>query len=105
MEPSEQQRRYARFWKKFWLLTRGRLDVLRAMDVIVEEEADPQFREVLARVRSTLREGEPLSEALNLQPDVFSRAVRELVRSAERTGAWDEILPLVAEGLSDGTFN
>lgn len=105
MEAREAACRQARFWRKFLLLTRGRLDVLRAMDVIIEEETEAAFRETLVALRDMLRQGHPLSEGLAKHPTVFSRAVRELVMSAERTGAWEEILPLMADGLADGTLD
>lgn len=105
MESREAACRQARFWRKFLLLTCGRLDVLRAMDVIIAEEPDPAFRALLESLRAGLRQGEPLSDGLAQHPAVFSRAVRELITSAERTGAWDEILPLLADGLSDGTLD
>jgi type II secretory pathway component PulF len=101
---NERQRRQAAFWKKFALLTRGRLDVLRAMDIIIAEEADAEWRGVLSAVNQSLRSGAALSDALEPHANVFSRSVRELVRSAERTGAWDEILPLIATGLLDATL-
>jgi len=38
-------------------------------------------------------------------PREFSPAVRELVKTAEKTGAWDDILQEIADGLQEGTFN
>lgn len=105
MDPGATRQRQAHFWRKFSLLTRGRLDVLRALSIIVAEEPDPAFRETLSALHAVLQTGMALSEALEQHPGIFSRAVRELVRSAERTGAWDDILPLIAEGLSDGTLD
>jgi len=102
--PGDKQKLQARFWRKFQLLTRGRLDVRRAMDVIVEEERDPELKRTLQQLRTSLNEGQPLSEALAAFPGEFSRAVRELIRSAEHTGAWDEILPLISQGLDDSTL-
>ena len=93
------------FWRKLHKLTRGRIDVLRAMEICIKEESDADFRSVLEAVYSTLRSGTLLSEALDKQPEVFSVSVRELVRSAERSGAWDDILPIIAEGLTDETFD
>jgi type II secretory pathway component PulF len=102
--PSEAQINQARFWRKLQKLTRGRIDIFRAMEVIVEEENDPDFKAVLETVNAKLREGNPLSLAMEDAADRFSKSVRELVRSAEMSGAWDEILPIIADGLEDGTF-
>lgn len=103
--PSDAQAIQARFWKKLQKLTRGRIDIFHAMEIIVEEERDPDFRSALEAVNSKLREGNQLSLAMEAASDRFSKSVRELVRSAEKTGAWDEILPIIAQGLEDDTFD
>jgi len=105
MPASDKQLRQARFWKKLLRLTRGRVTVLRALDVIGAEDPDEAFRAVLAAIRRDLEAGLALSEALTRQGPEFSRSVLELVRTAEATGAWDEILQEIADGLSDGTFD
>ena len=102
--PSGAQLDQARFWKKIQKLTRGRIDILRAMEIVVAEEGNPEFKAALERVYSEIREGREFSTAMEAAADHFSYSVRELVRSAEKTGAWDEILPLIAEGLEDDTF-
>ena len=103
--PSEAQINQARFWRKLQKLTRGRIDIFRAMEVIVEEESDPDLKAALEDVNRELRKGNPLSLAMEAAADRFSKSVRELVHSAETSGAWDEILPIIADGLEDGTFN
>ncbi|MCE9615198.1 MAG: type II secretion system F family protein [Lentisphaerae bacterium] len=105
MPPGDQQLRQARFWRKFMLLTRGRIEVRRALDIIIAEEADASLQQQWRSLRAAVLAGQPLSEALEAAPGTFSRAVRELVRSAEQSGAWDDILPLIAQGLEDGTFD
>ena len=105
MHPSDKQLRQARFWKKLLRLTRGRVTVLRAFDVIGAEEPDSPFRAVLTALRRDLDAGLALSEALRKQAPEFSMSVVELIRTAEATGAWDEILQEIADGLSDGTFD
>lgn len=95
----------ARLWRKFQLLTRGRIDALRALEIILQEESTDVGRNVVGPLRDAVSRGQQLSEALDAQPAVFSISARELIRSAERTGAWDDILPLLAQGLADGTFD
>jgi type II secretory pathway component PulF len=96
---------HAGFWRKFLLLTRGRLDVIRALDTIIDETGDVALQAAVERLREAVRSGCALGDAVDRQPDVFSRSVRELIKSADRTGAWDDILPIVAQGLEDGTFD
>ena len=104
MQIPEKQERLARFWKKYLRLTRGRVTALRALDLAAEEERDPGFRQVLRSIHSAVDQGTPLSEALKQHPGEFSPSITELVRTAEKTGAWDEILVEIAEGLQEGTF-
>ena len=104
MEISDKQRSLARFWKKFLRLTRGRVTVLRTLELASEEEKDPDFKRVIQDVRKKLDSGAQLSEALREHPADFSPSVVELVRAAEKSGAWDEILVEITDGLSEGTF-
>ena len=94
-----------RFWKKFLRLTRGRVTVLRALDVITQEEKDPVYKNLVASLKRTVEKGSPLSVAAGEYPEHFSKSVIELLMTAEQTGAWDEILPEIAEGIEDGTFD
>lgn len=105
MNVSGKQIRLARFWKKFLRLTRGRVPVLRAVEIITGEEADPSFKKVLCSIREELNGGSTLSEVIGKHPAEFSPSVVELIRTAEKSGAWDEILQEVADGLHDGTFD
>ena len=94
-----------RFWKKFLRLTRGRVAVLRALTVISQEEEDPRCRRLIEALTHTVEKGCPLSAAMAEHPQHFSRSVVELLKTAEKTGAWEEILPEIVGGLEDGTFD
>ena len=98
-------RRQARFWRKFLRLTRGRVTVLRALDVIAMEEEDESARAAVLSLRADVIDGLTLSEALAKRRPEFSLSVVELVKTAEKTGAWDEILEEIAGGIEDGTFD
>jgi type IV pilus assembly protein PilC len=104
MKISARQRAQALFWRKFMRLTRGRVGILRALEVIAEEEKESAFRAVVDSIRTSLDGGSTLSEAIGACAGEFSPAVRELVKTAEKTGAWDEILQEIADGLAEGTF-
>ena len=104
MEISEKQARHAKFWKKFLRLTRGRVPVLRALAIIGEEEKRKSFKSVVISIRKDMDKGKELSEAIVKHPKEFSPSILELVKSAEKSGAWDEILKEISEGLQDGTF-
>lgn len=104
MKVSKQQFARAKFWRKFLRLTRGRVPVLRALDVISEEETDPRSRKLVKDIRAAMDGGATLSEAIGAFKKDFSLSIVELVKTAEKTGAWDEILQEIADGLQDGTF-
>ena len=100
----DSQAQQARFWEKYTLLTRGRIDTFHAFEVIIEETTEPKFKATIQAVYDSLRGGNTLSEALGEHPGTFCLSIRELASSAEKSGAWDDILPVIVEGLKDGTF-
>jgi len=104
MSVSEKQLQQSRFWRKYLRLSRAGVPILRAFEIMSEEEPDAAFAEVLAALLGHLRDGVSLSDALQRFPKVFALSSVELVRTAERRGAWDEILQELSEGLADGTF-
>jgi len=104
MKVSRKQLQQSMFWRKFLRLTRGRVGVLRALEVMAEEEKDPRFRTLANDIRTAMEGGATLSEAVRSFPKMFSPSVRELIKTTEKTGAWDEILLEIADGLQDGTF-
>ncbi len=103
--PSESQTEQARFWRKFLRLTRGRIDTLHALEVILQEALPPELKATLEDILKALKSGMCVSDAFRQHPDTFSLCVLELVASAEKSGAWDEILEEIAGGLEDGTFD
>jgi type IV pilus assembly protein PilC len=105
MEISEKQLRHMKFWKKFLRLTRGRVPTLRALEVIGEEEVNASFSKIIHSIRLAMEQGVSMSQALKKYPAEFSVSVVELIRVAEKSGAWDEILPEITDGLSEGTFD
>ena len=105
METPAKQQRHARFWKKFLRLTRGRVPVLRTLHISALEAHDEEFQAVLSTVHKDVEEGATLSEAIARHPEEFSLSIVELVKTAEGSGAWDEILDEIADGLAEGTFD
>lgn len=97
--------RHAFFWKKLLRLTRGRISLIRALEIIAEEESHKEWGLVVSRLIKLMGQGRTLADAVCEQPAVFSLSVRELVIAAERSGAWEEIMDELAEGLRDGTFS
>ena len=105
MEVSQEQLKHARFWRKLLRLSRGRVAVLRALEVIALEEKDAGFKGIVSDIHDRMEDGAILSEALAEHAAVFSLSVREMIKTAEKCGAWDEILLEIAQGLEEGTFD
>lgn len=105
MQASENQLNKARFWKKFLRLTRGRVPVMRTLEVILQEETDDSFKKTLSSILSDVEKGTSLQQALGKHPAEFSASILELIKTAEKCGAWDEILQEVTDGLEEGTFH
>lgn len=103
-DPTLHQTQQGRFWKKYLRLIRAGVTALRALEIIVEEEPDAEFRAVVQHLHDRLREGYPLSETMAEHDARFSLAVRELVHTAEKNGNWDLVLEELSAGLMEGTF-
>ena len=95
----------ARFWRKYLRLTRSGVPVLRALEVIEAEADDEQICRLVSTLRRGIEDGATLSAAMDQSSYAFSPSVRELICTAERRGAWDEILEELAAGLEEGTFD
>ena len=104
MEATKKQLRLAGFWRKYLRLTRGRVGVLRALEIMAEEEADKDFQCVMREIHNDLQEGLLFREAIEKHPTEFSLSVREIVKVAEKSGAWDEVIPEIVAGLEEGVF-
>jgi type IV pilus assembly protein PilC len=104
MEMTEKQARLIKFWKKFMRMTRGRVTVLRTLEIVAIEEKDETFMVAVKDIRTTIEGGSTMSQAMLKHPDDFSPSIVELIKTAEKTGAWDEILQEIVDGLLDGTF-
>jgi type II secretory pathway component PulF len=96
--------RHARLWRKYLRLTRGGVLTLRALEVVREEEPDEEFKEVISTIRAEIESGQIMSQALEKLCPEFSLSEIELIKAAEKRGAWDEVLQELADGLLDGTF-
>lgn len=105
MNSPEPRNPQSRFWRKYFRLTRAGVPVLRALAVIAEEERDPSFKDTILALLQDIEGGARLSNATGKHPATFSNSVCELIRTAERRGAWDEVLEELCAGLEDGTFS
>lgn len=71
---------------------RAGIPILEALDLLAEESANVQLREILGAVAGSVRSGETFSEAIDAHPSVFPLSYRTMLRSAELTGDLDLVL-------------
>ncbi len=75
---------------------RAGIPILDALDVLVEDMANPKFRAILIDVGRKLRAGSSFAAALNDHHKVFPRYFVAMVRSAELTGKLDQTFDQLA---------
>ncbi|MBF4990175.1 type II secretion system F family protein [Methylophilus sp. QUAN] len=74
------------FSQELLTLLESGLSLIEAIEGLAEKEQQDHARAVLTQLRTALFEGLPLSQALALQPSVFSPLYIALIRASERTG-------------------
>ncbi len=67
-------------------LLKSGLPIVQALEVLVERQREPFFREVLDDVREQVRTGKDLSQAIATYPDVFPPIYAPTLLAGERTG-------------------
>jgi len=72
---------------------------------ISEEEDDPPFSENGWTISGLPGRGGHISEAVGKVPERNSPRRCGTREDGEKTGAWDDILQEIADGLQEGTFN
>jgi general secretion pathway protein F/type IV pilus assembly protein PilC len=76
------------------------LQLPQALGVLAERQENAAIRQVAARVRDGLREGEPLSAALRAASPSFDDLYTNLVAAGEASGSLTEILKRQADSLT-----
>ena len=73
------------FNQQFNTLIKAGIPILRSLDLLADRAASPRLRPVLGEVRRRVKEGVPLSEALE-QEGVFSKVYTTAVLAGEKSG-------------------
>lgn len=84
------------FTRQLSTLLEAGLPLLRALEVLIRQERQQRFSEVLEKVADQVRSGGNFSEALAQHPKVFNRLYVNMVRAGEASGNLGEVL----EGLA-----
>lgn len=70
-----------------------------ALDILVEQQGNRKFKEVLAEVSRDIKGGLDLATALKKHPDVFPALYASLVKAGEESGKLDLVLTELATNL------
>lgn len=92
------------FWRKFGLLLSSGVPVLRALNVIADETANPELQAAVRGLGAAIEAGKTLQEATEQAPQFFSLSVRTLIRTGELTGRLDQAIGDIAKGLDEGSL-
>ncbi len=79
------------FNQQFNTLIKAGLPILRALDLLVDRAASPRLRPILGEVRTRVREGASLSEAIE-QQGVFPKVYSTAVLAGEKSGNLSGVL-------------
>src|SRR5215211_2943494 len=75
------------------------LPIVRALYVLSEQTENRKLRDAVVAVRQDVEAGSSLSEALEKQPEIFSRLYIEMVKAGEVGGILDGVLLRLADQL------
>jgi len=80
------------FLRNLSIMLRSGVPIVTALQDAVSFGASPALKKIVEDISLTVEVGNPLSEALNRHPRIFSESVRFLTRIGEETGALDKTL-------------
>lgn len=85
-------REFLVFNQEFLALARAGLPILTLINLLAERSGNPRFQAVLQGVRSEIRGGFSISEAMGCYPSYFPDLYRASLRSGEQTGRLPDVL-------------
>jgi general secretion pathway protein F/type IV pilus assembly protein PilC len=78
-------------------LLRSGVPLLRSLEILERQCANPVLAEVLAQVRGDVADGTSLSDAMGRHPRVFSELASSMVRAGQEGGFLEDVLRRIAE--------
>lgn len=73
-------------------LLRSGLPLVQALDVLLERQREPLFRDLLSEVRDRVKTGEDLSDAFARFPDALPGLYAPTLRAGERSGELEQVV-------------
>lgn len=84
------------FTRQLATLLQAGLPLLRAMQILSEQERDPAFKAALENISENIQGGNTLSDALSQYPRMFDRLFVNMIRAGEAGGVLDTVLDRLA---------
>ena len=88
------------FTNQLAVMIKAGINIRNAIAGIAEQIESPKFRQIIARIRTDVEEGQPFSAALARHPKVFSPLYVNMVRASEMSGNFAHMLERIAAHIS-----
>jgi len=82
----------AMFSRQFSTMINAGLPILQGLGTVVDQTANPKFKEVLKKIRDKISQGATFSDTLGEYPTVFPPLFVNMVRAGEAGGMLDQVL-------------
>lgn len=87
------------FARNLSVMVNAGLSLTRALEVLMEETANPKFRKVIEDIRATITSGKSFGESLRTHISVFGVLFASMVDVGEATGKLSLVLKLIANQM------
>src|SRR5207249_12067828 len=87
----------AGFYSQLADLLRSGVPLLRSLDILERQGAQPALSEVVREVRAEVAQGTALAEAMSDHPRAFSELAVSMVRAGEEGGFLEDVLQRIAD--------
>lgn len=89
------------FSRQFAALINAGVSMVRSLNIMAEQTANPKLKKYLTKVRSDVEAGKNLSDSIRPYPDAFDGLYCSMVQAGEVGGVLDESLNRLAKLLED----
>src|SRR5262245_17031219 len=87
----------APFYSQLADLLRSGVPLLKSLDILERQSANPALSEVLREVRSRVADGRGLSEAMAAHPRAFNELAISMVKAGQEGGFLEDVLKRIAD--------
>lgn len=84
--------RFLLFNQELLALVKAGLPIIQSLDIMLERQKNPAFREVLTEIRDKIKSGVSLSDAFSSYGDLFPAIYSTSLRAGERSGDLEGVL-------------